>query len=288
MHLVSYATPRYEASRQRLLRSAKQWGDFTCWSFSPENFTKTARYRRHRDVTRTSRGAGLWLWKPHYILEVLAQLRDGEHLIYLDAGIELIAPLDPLVSLCERSRGIALFRVHGRLNRHWTKRDCLVLMHSDVAPFLDTEQTMSGIIVLKKNDFVVGLMQEWLRAVSDRRLVSDDPNTCGLPNYQGFVEHRHDQSILNNLRIKHGIPGYTDPTQWGDPYRHLAARGIDDYPALLNLHRARRPSWRTATRLLLRDPRRFVLGVRHHVKLLAAKPERHGSSAGKLDDRHEQ
>lgn len=272
MHLVTYATPRYEASRQRLLRSAKQWGDFKCWSFSSADFSKTARFRQHRDVTCTARGGGLWLWKPHYILEVLAQLRDGEHLVYLDAGIELIAPIDPLMPLCERSRGVALFRVHGRLNRHWTKRDCLVLMHCDVPPFLDTEQTMSGIIVLKKSEFVVNLMQEWLHYAADRRIVSDDPNTCGLPNYEGFVEHRHDQSILNNLRIKHGLAGYTDPTQWGSPYRHLAGRGIDDYPTLLNLHRERRPSWRTATRLLLRDPQRFARGLRHHVMLWVGKP----------------
>src|SRR5205823_2371810 len=39
----------------------------------------------------------------------------------------------------------------------------------------------------------------------DRRCITDDMNECGLPNLPRFREHRHDQSILTNLCVKHKI-----------------------------------------------------------------------------------
>ena len=266
LNLVTFATWRYEKSRQRLLHSAQKHGGIRCWNYSDKEFRKSEVFARYPSVTRTPRGAGLWLWKPYYILEVLKKLRDGEPLVYLDAGIEIVASLDPLIALSEHNKGLTLFKVHERLNSQWTKRDCFVLMGCDSQEYRVTEQTMSGIIVMRKSPFLIDLVSEWLHFNSDARIVSDLPNTCGLPNYDGFVSHRHDQSILNNLRVKYGIAGYTDPTQFGESYRAQAEQGVDDYPTLLNLHRERLPSWRTALKLIATDRRRFALGVRQHMR----------------------
>jgi hypothetical protein len=280
VNLLTFATWRYEKSRQRLVRSAQKFGGFHCWNYSDKEFRTTEIYARNPSITRVPRGAGLWLWKSYYILQVLKELNDGDPLIYLDAGIEIIAPLGPLLALTEHNKGIALFKVHERLNRHWTKRDCFALMDCDSPEYRDTEQTMSGIIVLRKSPFIVDLVQEWLQFNSDVRIVSDLPNTCGLPNYDGFVAHRHDQSILNNLRIKYRIAGYTDPTQFGEPYRANAVPGVDDYPALLNLHRERLPSWRTALKLAVTDRGRFTQGVRQHIRrIIGLDNSKRGSSS---------
>lgn len=261
-NLLTFATWRYERSRQRLLSSARRFGDFRFWNYSGRDFRLTGVYARHPEVARTPRGAGLWLWKPYYLMQVLNEMRSGERVLYLDAGMEITAPLDPLFELSGKGPGICLFTVHGRLNRHWTKRDCFVLMGCDEPDYLDTEQSMSGVIIIRKNPFVMDLVSQWLEYTADVRIVSDLPNTCGLPDYPGFVEHRHDQSILSNLRIRYGIPSYTDPTQYGGSHRSKARPGMDDYPALLNLHRERLPSLRTALKLLASDRTRFARGVR--------------------------
>jgi hypothetical protein len=44
-------------------------------------------------------------------------------------------------------------------------------------------------------------------------------NVCGLPNYPGFEDHRHDQSVLSLLARKHGIATRPDVSQWGDGRR---------------------------------------------------------------------
>jgi hypothetical protein len=268
IHLLTFATQRYEHSRQRLVASAQQFGKFNIWSYSDKDFRLTDAYSRFPKVTRTRRGAGLWLWKPYYILSLLNNIKEGEYLIYLDAGIEIVKPLDQLLELSKVTNGVALFTVHKHLNKYWTKRDCFTLMGCDSREYLDTEQSMSGIIVLKKNDFVMRLISEWYTYNTDVRIVSDLPNTSGLPNYEGFIENRHDQSILNNLRVKYGLPSYVDPTQYGEPYRASARAGVDDYPTLLNLHRERLPSWHTAIKLMTTDRNRFVAGSRMHIARL--------------------
>jgi hypothetical protein len=48
-------------------------------------------------------------------------------------------------------------------------------------------------------------------AMRDPRLLCDGPNTCGLPNFQGFREHRHDQSITTILAMKHRIETFPSP-----------------------------------------------------------------------------
>jgi len=34
---------------------------------------------------------------------------------------------------------------------------------------------------------------------TDKRIITDDPNTQGLPNYKGFIDNRHDQTVLSLL-----------------------------------------------------------------------------------------
>ena len=45
----------------------------------------------------------------------------------------------------------------------------------------------------------------------DPRILCDGPNTCGLPNFEGFRDHRHDQSITTILAMKHGIETFPSP-----------------------------------------------------------------------------
>jgi hypothetical protein len=66
-----------------------------------------------------------------------------------------------------------------------------------------------------------------MRYCRDPRVVSDQPNRCGLPNLPGFIAHRHDQSILTNLVVKHGLrcPGHpAEETPWSRDVNQLAER----------------------------------------------------------------
>ncbi len=60
------------------------------------------------------------------------------------------------------------------------------------------------------------LVAEWLESCRDRRVLTDEPNTCGLPNLPGFVDHRHDQSVLSLQAGRRNLELFRHPSQFGN------------------------------------------------------------------------
>ncbi len=153
------------------------------------------------------RRRGYYLWKPYFVNKALLELQQGDYLIYLDsAGFYYRSNVAPIVSYMGR-KNIDMIgsRRNGYLEKHWTKRDVFVYMKCDTQKYTNQVQAMGGCFILKKTDTTQKIIQEWLKYAQDYRIISDDPNTCGLDNYEGFVENRHDQSILSLLMKKYNI-----------------------------------------------------------------------------------
>ena len=178
---------------------------------------------RNQFLLSQKRGAGYWVWKPYIILQTLRHvMQDDDVLFYSDSGAHFLANTRPYLDIClsHPEKPVLLFELAARMtNRNWTKRDCFVLMDADRQPYLDQPQILSGYIVCGKNRYTMDFFAEWLRFAQDERAVTDMRNQCGLPNYPGFVEHRHDQSILSLLGRKEGVAVAGDPSQWGNDYR---------------------------------------------------------------------
>ena len=64
---------------------------------------------------------------------------------------------------------------------------------------------MGGCFILQKTEKTVKLIQEWIDFAQDYQIIADTENTCGLDNYEGFVAHRHDQSIMSILQTKYHV-----------------------------------------------------------------------------------
>ena len=87
---------------------------------------------------------------------------------------------------------------------HFTKRDAFQLIGVDMPFYSETRQYMAGIQVYKKSDYTIKFIQEWLYYCQDKRIITDDNNTLGIPNYKGFRDNRHDQTVLSLLIKKYG------------------------------------------------------------------------------------
>ena len=61
---------------------------------------------------------------------------------------------------------------------------------------------MAGIQIYKKSNISENFVERLLNYSTDKRIITDDPNTLGLPNYQGFIDNRHDQTVLSLLTKK--------------------------------------------------------------------------------------
>jgi hypothetical protein len=177
---------------------------------------------RNQATLSLTLGAGCWLWKPYVVLKALKEeLSDGDLLFYCDSGAVFLSAAAPVLELCRNLEPpVLLFELEREHSlRKWTKRDCFHYMGMDRQPYLDLPLLVSGYFVCRKEPFTIAFFEEWLKFAEDPRILTDQPNSCGLPNYSEFIAHRRDQSILSLLARKHAVSTVPDISQWGNERR---------------------------------------------------------------------
>jgi len=218
--LVSYAgaadpslDAQFQANQQSLIASAPTGGIDEVLAWNRGKLIATSFYLQHREILDRKRGGGYWLWKPFIILEAVKQAQSDDVVVYWDVGRARASvftrPLAPLLRWCRDHNGIfpgvAIFP-----QSRWTKRDCFHLMDCDTREFWNARQ-IQATFSLWSGGASVEFLSQWLHWCCDRRCLTDDPNECGLSNLAGFREHRHDQSVLTNLCVRHRLAAPPTP-----------------------------------------------------------------------------
>lgn len=81
----------------------------------------------------------------------------------------------------------------------WTKGDLLNRLRvRDNPEITATQQIGATTFFVRKCDVAMDFMSEWIRIFSDDFSMIDDRPSIA-PNMDGFIEHRHDQSIYSIL-----------------------------------------------------------------------------------------
>jgi len=215
---INYAAGCYLASQRACSASALQNGFDRAIAYGPPDI-EAAFLDANRFTFSQPRGAGYWLWKPYLILRTLVTLDPGDWLMYTDSGMSFVRDPWPFILPHEPMMGERGILAMGRteLNSEYTKRDAFVLMGLDEPRYRDVSQICASMMVCRNTPFARNFIEEWLAYARDPRILTDLPNTQGLPNYPGFRDHRHDQSILSLLCIKHDIAVSRGVTQWDEP-----------------------------------------------------------------------
>jgi hypothetical protein len=220
--LVTYADNEpYLTNAMRMHQTALQYGGLDkIISWNREKFEATDFYRKNKAILDIPKGGGYWLWKPYIILDALEN-NPEDFIVYHDVGRDIPIlniqgnyfkyRIDPLVERCRKQDGIFPgFYIHDHgPNRHWTKRDCFILMGCDSEEYWDKPQILAGFNIWhgkKAKDF----LEEWIKFCSDERCVGDANSILGA-DFMPFYGHRHDQSILTNLCIRHQIQAMGNP-----------------------------------------------------------------------------
>ena len=220
IYLVNFATSEFRYSQCLLNLSAVRYGIHKINSFDWDDILGTEFYAQNKYILDQKRGAGYWLWKPYFIIQILQKIPENSALLYLDSGTEIIKDLLPLFEICKESpKGIVLFSNSGHLNKTWTKRDCFLLTGCDSKEYWDGRQVSANFQLYKKNDQSIDFVREWLDLCKDPNILTDLENVYGKADFTDFVDHRHDQSVLSLLSIKYDIEIYRDPSQFGNPYK---------------------------------------------------------------------
>lgn len=220
---ISFANKEFFKSLDLLEQTSKDIGEINEFRrYTQDELKTTDFWTKNSYILSQPRGSGYFAWKPFLILETFKDLQDNDVVLYSDAGLKVIKPLTPLFKVFEQRPEVdrVIFRVPwvevNHIAKMWTKRDCFVLMNCDEAKYWNAPMTNGAISLWKKCDANISLLNEWLKYCRDPRIITDDLNMCGQPNFPEFRGHRHDQSILTNLSIKYNFELFRDPTQWGN------------------------------------------------------------------------
>jgi hypothetical protein len=204
------------------------------------------------------RGCGFWAWKPFIILEAMNHCSQGGTLVYADAGIEFIAPVQHIIDRMDSD--IFLFGNNWE-HAHWCKRDVVEAVwpfgllgalpedHSYIQEKTWDrfgKQCQASVIFFRVSDYSRQFVAEWLKwcLFDGGRLIDDSPSIA--PNHPEFREHRHDQAILTTLAYREGIKLHYWPASYNDgafTYEKLPEYADDDYPVLFHHHRRRDNEW---------------------------------------------
>jgi hypothetical protein len=208
---LSFGDSRLAASLKRIKAQAAALGLFDRAVLVNELGLERAFVRRKADIFRSrTRGFGFWTWKPYLIERELLRLRDGDVLVYSDAGNHFEpANKGRLAEYIDLARTAATQIVAPALSsrfieRHWTKAELLrhLGVEADEA-LLSSPQTEANFIVIVNNPGTRRFMRQW-NALHEAHLDLFDDSRA-LPQAEGFVDHRHDQSAFSVLGKIHGL-----------------------------------------------------------------------------------
>jgi hypothetical protein len=202
--------------------------------FGPKDID--AKFRKaNAAILDQQRGCGYWLWKPYFIDRELKKMKDGDILIYCDAGVEIVNNVNHII---DRMAGDIWLFGNKFQHIHWCKADVFIPILSNQYYNAPNRQVQASVIVIRKSH----KSQEFIKTCLDwccmPGMIDDSPSS--LPNSREFQEHRHDQAILTCCAIRDSIPLHWWPAMYNAGHFTYEKTGYaDTYPVLFHHHRMR-------------------------------------------------
>lgn len=218
LHLISYGDIRYKVQREFLKETALISSFFDeVRIFSNEDIDPEFR-NQFSEIFRFHRGGGYMIWKPYFLKKMMANIADDDILIYCDAGCMINdwgkERFDHYIAqLITSETGIIAFELPLK-EYEYTKEE--VFEHFDCSELLiDSNQLMSGVILIKKTPHSNMLIDRWFRAIYENPWLFTDELTPEI-QHPDFIAHRHDQSIFSVLLKTYGADILPDETYFTD------------------------------------------------------------------------
>ena len=235
---INYADNRYQIAQKFNSRRARKFGADAVRSYSNLDLAEEFK-EKNREILKYARGGGYWIWKPYIIRDALSFVKEGDYVVYTDSGSAFVNKIQFLIDCMNRGNSDIMVFAIAQIEKYYTKRDAFILMECDSEQFADTPQICSGYMIFRKTEKTCQFVEDYLKYVQDRRIVTDEPNELGVPNYRGFIENRHDQSVLSLLSKKYGIKPFRDPSEWGTDFSKFSEEinKRSQYPQIIESHR---------------------------------------------------
>jgi len=223
--LLSFATEDLKKTINRLKIQAKESGYYDEINIlSPKNINRNKKDKIDKLISLgKKRGYAYWYWKPLLILQTLENISSGDIIHYLDAGfhinknrakkfneyVDLISNTEKWL-LAFQYKAIHADKMQGivfpkREEHMYTKGDIFDYFKClDNKEVTHTPQFSAGSFFLKKDNKSYSFLKQWIE-VFEKRFDLIDDTISKIPNFETFIENRHDQSIFSILCKKNYV-----------------------------------------------------------------------------------
>jgi len=158
-------------------------------------------------IENNAKGGGYWLWKPYLIHKTIEKLQDGDLLLYLDCGCEII--IEEKEFMFENINNVKKYKLLAAISENsneykYNKMDLIhkLNMNNNVEE-LEMLQIQGGFIFLEVSQQFKNIIKEWYELGCNYHYINDNPSI--IPNNSNFIDHRHDQSIFSLLIKKNKL-----------------------------------------------------------------------------------
>ncbi|MCF8342605.1 MAG: hypothetical protein K9I82_16640 [Chitinophagaceae bacterium] len=153
----------------------------------------------------------LCAWKPQVILQSFKKMQCGDILLYADSGCHLnkygLTRFFEYCDLAMNNKLPILATVFGEEMHEfmWTKADTFYYFNcSDHKEITHTPQIQATALLIVKTTETQYFLEKWLKVFRERPDLADRGKYI-YPNFEGFIDHRSDQSFFSILGKKFGI-----------------------------------------------------------------------------------
>lgn len=161
---------------------------------------------------RETLGFGYWLWKPYIIDKELSVLKPKDVLIYIDSGCEVVkkaksnAILENYINYAQANSILAM-KLDASMHEY-CELDIAKHFGLTDAQFSNLSMISATMLVITGNSKSRQLVGDWVKCTLDNpKLLSGNSTYSG---HDGFIAHRHDQSILSALIHLNHIKPYAN------------------------------------------------------------------------------
>ena len=200
----------YSEAGNRLLNQSNNVELFDKTTLYTDDFLKSDEdfWNQHSNfIENNRRGYGYWLWKPYIIKKTMEQMEDCDILLYLDCCCEIDARKKREIReyFDYVKSELIIFASTGCSEAHYNKMDLVLKldMLNHMENDVNQHQAAAGAILIYVCDKTRNIVDEWYNFGCDYHNIDDTPSET--PNFGGFIEHRHDQSIFSLLIKKNNI-----------------------------------------------------------------------------------
>lgn len=155
------------------------------------------------------RGYGYWIWKPYLILKELEQMNENDILVHLDSHCYLENVENNFNDIINKLNNLEKPLMIGWCAKEYTD---LNMTSKPLKEYIESKlnfkfsvdilkkpQVEAGILFMRKNNFIVNLINQWYDLMLNGMDYVSDMYNDKKYNHPEFNTNRHDQSVLSLL-----------------------------------------------------------------------------------------